>query len=208
MRCCDVEERIEAWLDGELAPQESGSLARHLAECPACAASVAWAEAVRDGLRRLPRFEAPPALLAEIKAVARTAGSADGGKAVRGRRGRRIERPAAALGLLAATLALALGLAYRVGPSAPHGERRVARVERPAQPATAAEVERAEREVRLALALVGRYTRRAGAEVQRKLADAAVGGTTLRGLERALVPLAPLGGRSAEGRTDGGPPSA
>jgi len=184
VHCREIDDRIEAWLDGELPGGEAQRIAAHVESCAACAAAVDWARAVRDGLRGLPVLDAPPALLARVRAVARE------GEARRGSR----HRLAAGLILLAATLAVALGLTWRLGPPGPPaGQARI--VEE-------MDVERAEREVRVALALVGRYTRRAGADVQRELSGGPVAGATLRGLASALAPLARVEEDS------GGPPAA
>jgi anti-sigma factor RsiW len=194
VRCREIDDRIEAWLDGELPAGEARRIAAHVEGCAACAAAADWARAVRDGLRELPALDAPPALLARVKAVARE------GEARRGNR----HRLAIGLTLLAATLAVALGLTWRLGPSGPAGQPAdQTRIVEEARPAAPTEVERAEREVRVALALVGRYTRRAGADVQRELSGGPVAEATLRGLASALAPLA----RVDEG-SGGGPPAA
>ena len=188
MTCREIDDRIEAWLDGELPVGEARRIEAHVESCATCAAAADWARAVRDGLRGLPALDAPPALLARVKAVARE------GEARLGNR----HRLAAGLILLAATLAVAIGLTSRLGP--PGSARQPADEERIVEKM---DVERAEREVRLALALVGRYARRAGADVQRELSGGPVAEATLRGLASALAPLA----RVEEG-SGGGPPAA
>jgi anti-sigma factor RsiW len=187
VHCREIDGRIEAWLDGELPGGEAQRIAAHVESCAACAAAVDWARAVRVGLRGLPVLDAPPALLARVKAAAREEEARQGSR----------RRLAAGLMLLAATLAVALGLTWWLGPPGPAGQ--------PVGNARIVEekdVERAEREVKVALALVGRYTRRAGADVQRELSGGPVAGATLRGLANALAPLA----RVEEG--SGGPPAA
>lgn len=203
MSCRWTDERIEAWLDGDLAADEARRVAAHLADCAACAAALAAATAVRDGLRGLPSLDAPAALVERVKAGARE--RADGGAAVRGP-WRLPSRPrlVAELTLLAATLALALGLTLRPGTGTPAAGGGVeARRPVAASPAAVLAAARAEREVRVALALVGRYTRRAGDQVRRELARDDVAGRTLRGLGDALAPLGRM-----DGNDGGGPPSA
>lgn len=204
MLCREVDERIEAWLDGELPAEEARLLAAHLDGCAACAAAAEWARTVRDGLRGLPSHDAPPAAIERIKAAARERPRR--GDVVPGPWSSRSRPGLGAFLALAAALVIALGLAFRLGPAAPAGTGDV-RAEAPEHlgPAATAEIERAESEVRLALALVGRYSRRAGDDVQRELADVATSSPTLRGLGRAL---APLGAVRAEAERDGGPPSA
>jgi hypothetical protein len=117
----------------------------------------------------------------------------------------------AAVALLAASVAVAVGLTVRWVPDRRPPDAPPARVRQlpPADPsrltpaAQAAEAEQAEREVRIALALVGRYTRWAGAEVQEELADRFAAGTVARGLAGALAPLARV-----DEQNGGGPPSA
>lgn len=222
--CRWVEERIEAWVDGELEADEARRVTTHLAGCAACAVAVESATLVRDGLRGLPSPDAPAAVIRRIKEVAGPSGSLSfpeggdregaAGAVARGpRRPASRARLAAELTLLAATLALALGVTLRWGAGIPAtvggagadraGASAVEAGRTDTSPADAQAAARAEREVRIALALVGRYTRRAGEQVRRELAADAVAGRTLRGLSDALAPLERI-----EGPNGGGPPSA
>jgi anti-sigma factor RsiW len=58
--CADVDARLEAWLDGELADAEAAAVEAHLEQCRHCAAEAEVARAVRFELRALPSLDAPP----------------------------------------------------------------------------------------------------------------------------------------------------
>jgi len=125
MSCETMQERITTRLAGELAPAEAAELARHLAECPACAAEAAALAALWRNLGELP--EEPPSagsrhrfdgfLAAEIAraggrpvAVGGPTGSPNDRPASRGARSFSwYGRPGLAL---AATLVLGLGLGF------------------------------------------------------------------------------------------------
>ena len=71
MTCTELETRLDAWLDGDLAPGEHEAVAAHLAGCPACAALHTDLVALRERARAAPREVAPPPAVWE--AVARVA---------------------------------------------------------------------------------------------------------------------------------------
>jgi len=60
---------LSAWLDGELAPNESAAIVAHLEVCPACAAERDEVDASRAILRSLPVLEVPPGVLQASPAV-------------------------------------------------------------------------------------------------------------------------------------------
>lgn len=64
--CDQADERLEAYLDGELGEFEAARLRRHLSSCAACAAELAWAERVQEGLRALPEHSCPPQVLEDV----------------------------------------------------------------------------------------------------------------------------------------------
>lgn len=69
---CINHERLSAYLDGELAPAESGVVKAHLAACPACAAALEGLSAADSALRALPpAAEPPPFFSARVAAAAR-----------------------------------------------------------------------------------------------------------------------------------------
>ncbi len=159
--CDQVDERVEAWLDGELPAEEAARLERHADGCPRCADAMAWARTVRDELRSLPTYPAPPRVARPALAAARATASDN-----RRRLGRlRALAAAAVLVVLLATALLVSGLGREV---------------------PAPEVARAEAEVRLALALVGRVQRRTAAEVRREVLTGGVG-DPLRAASEAMT---------------------
>ncbi|MCB1054676.1 MAG: zf-HC2 domain-containing protein [Acidobacteria bacterium] len=64
--CDEADERLEAYLDGDLSEFEAARLKRHLSTCTACAAELAWAERVQHGLRALPEHTCPPQVLEDV----------------------------------------------------------------------------------------------------------------------------------------------
>ena len=147
--CELVAHHLEGYLAGELGPGDESRLARHLTGCAACAAEAGLAQRVAVELASLPAFDAPPDLIARIKASARREPAPVVSLAAR--RPRRFLRSAA----LAAALLAALGLGWW-------------QVQRPASPSEA-EIAAAEQEARYALALIARVSRKAGAEVHREV---------------------------------------
>lgn len=62
MTCHDVAERIDAYIDNELAPAEAAALAQHVATCAACRQLLQEREGLRRLLRTLPYYRAPDRL--------------------------------------------------------------------------------------------------------------------------------------------------
>lgn len=72
MNHADAEGLLSAWLDDELAPDEAGKVAAHVAACAECGKARDVALRLRSALRaELPRFEASDLLRARIQAAAR-----------------------------------------------------------------------------------------------------------------------------------------
>ena len=59
---------LSAYLDGELAPDESAHLEAHLAGCGACRGELEATAGTRSLLRRLPELDPPPGLVARALA--------------------------------------------------------------------------------------------------------------------------------------------
>lgn len=59
MICLDVQERLSAYLDSDLSPEEMEEIAEHLRGCQACQAVLSELRQVRDELRSLPEVEIP-----------------------------------------------------------------------------------------------------------------------------------------------------
>ena len=60
--CSWTQERIEAYIDGELTPAEQGRLEDHAATCAACAAELEDARRLVGALRTLPSLTCPDAV--------------------------------------------------------------------------------------------------------------------------------------------------
>jgi anti-sigma factor RsiW len=144
LSCARAQVLVEAAVDGALGPKREAELQAHLRECPACSAELDAARRVQGGLRDLPRWSCPPAVVREV--LRRTAADSEPAR----RRlpawaGRGWWRPA-----LAAASVAALGLAIAL----------LGRQPAPSGPGTT-DLVRAEQEARWALALVGELTQRA-----------------------------------------------
>ncbi len=66
--CPEVRERLSAWLDGELAPDEAARVDRHLESCGACRRELAQLEALENALGALPAPALPPGLPERVAA--------------------------------------------------------------------------------------------------------------------------------------------
>lgn len=66
MICLDMQERLSAYLDGDLSPEEMKEVAGHLSGCESCQAVLTELRQVRDALRSLPEVEVPADLHSSI----------------------------------------------------------------------------------------------------------------------------------------------
>jgi anti-sigma factor (TIGR02949 family) len=149
--CDEALDLLEPYLDGDLTPEESERLRAHLEGCAACAAELALAGRVQAGLRALPQPDCPPELLARVLKTGR-------GEAVAFPSGARTLRQRfAAVAAAAAVAALAVG----GGALFLHLQQRAE-----TRQAQAAQVAEATREARLALAYIGRASRKTGLDVR------------------------------------------
>ena len=71
MRCLDVQLELEAYVDGELSPQRTALLERHLAGCDDCRAELACLQAVVTALETWPLVVEPDQLTARVMARVR-----------------------------------------------------------------------------------------------------------------------------------------
>ena len=77
MICREVELRLDAYVDGELAEPEAREVAAHLAECRACAARHDALVALRAAIAaQVPYHRADPALRRQVRAAVREAAGA------------------------------------------------------------------------------------------------------------------------------------
>ena len=77
--CHDALERLDDYLDGELAPGENRQVAIHLAICLRCAQHYRFERGfIADVRAKLERVEAPPELMVQIHQSLQAVESADG----------------------------------------------------------------------------------------------------------------------------------
>src|SRR5215217_3965191 len=77
MNCAATRERLSAYVDGELPPDEAAAVAEHLTSCAACALEYgAVLETVRTLREGLVRHRAPDVLRARVRAAIRDERSA------------------------------------------------------------------------------------------------------------------------------------
>ncbi len=101
MRCDEVQPRLEAYIDGELAEAERGRLREHLADCPDCGPQATALERLRDDIRRFaPAYRAPEALRSHIRVALRREAAAS----------TRVARPAPGWLAYAASILLAVAV--------------------------------------------------------------------------------------------------
>ena len=97
MECREIQEKISAYMDGELAEGERGTVARHLQGCPTCRRLEGELRGIAAEIAALPRRKAPPSI---AQAVAREINASAETKAIRFPRRRTIEWVVAAAALL------------------------------------------------------------------------------------------------------------
>jgi anti-sigma factor RsiW len=161
--CDRVAELVEAYVDGDLAPPAQARIANHAAACPRCAAQVALAERIRAQLHGLPRLDAPPGVIAGIKAEA----GADRRERAAGPRWRRPLWAALAAAVLLVAVAVSL---LTPDPRTPSD----------------AELARAADEARYALARVTQLTRKATRDAGRELTPLRLAAPAIDTLARSL----------------------
>ena len=181
--CDEVSARLEAFLDEDLDATEAAAIEAHLESCPICSAEQSLGEAVASGLRALPEFDAPPAVLSQVLSEA----GADRFQKARTTPRRRPRRRFQAVAALAAALVVAVfGAAFFLRSST---EVAVPTASEPAaDPATIA---RATEEARFALAQLARVSRSTGLKLRDDLLIDRVARPTARDLSRSLGPLFP-----------------
>ncbi len=154
-----LDDRLEAFLDGDLTPEEAARFERALHD-DLWRAELHLAGKIRDGLRTLPLPECPPhvtqAVLREARRRARTEGLHRMGEAL-ARAWRLTAKPALAMAVLV-TLIVAAALLTHPPRSTP----------------ARAEVEHALAEVKWTLAYLSEVGRQTGASVHRDVLDAHV----------------------------------
>jgi len=66
MRCLDVQLELEAYVDGELSPEQAALLEQHVADCDGCRAQLARLQAVTAALETWPLVAEPAQLTARV----------------------------------------------------------------------------------------------------------------------------------------------
>jgi anti-sigma factor RsiW len=150
MRCGEVLDILEAYVDGDLPAAEEERVGVHLDSCPSCAAELALARAIQSELRSLPLPDCPPEVLEKVRRAGRY-------KVLSfARPERQPPRPWRLAGA-AALLAAAAGLSVFFLPPFLNDEP------------SPEEVARAAEEARYALSYVGQVSRRAGLMLRDRL---------------------------------------
>jgi anti-sigma factor RsiW len=171
--CAAILPLLEAYLDGELLAAEAKGVREHVARCPDCAAELRLAQAIQDGLRALPELDAPPAVLARVRATA----SSERPNVVPFGRPSSPRRYAALAAALALAVLGALLLFELRSPTPP----------RPSPQ----EVAQATEQARLALAYVDQVSRRAGLALKDEVLPERLLAPAARGLSRSLQEIPP-----------------
>lgn len=171
-RCAWTLARLEAYLDGETLVEEVHQIDAHLEACATCARQLALARKVRQSLRELPRLACPERVVQAATARLRRRRTA----AWRPRLSRWLTGWRLPVWQPAAAVALVLLVALAV-------DRR----DREPEP-TMAEVARAEREARFALAYVGQVGRSTGRTVRDQVIRTWVVEPLTRGAREGLNP--------------------
>jgi anti-sigma factor (TIGR02949 family) len=167
MTCDEALDFLEPFVDGELPSGEADRLRSHLQGCRACAGELALAERVQKELRALPQPDCPPEVIERV---------------VRSGRGQVVPFPARPLRVRIAAAAALLALAVGGGSLFLHYQR-------PPDPPSPEQVAEATREARLALAYLGRATRKAGFDVRDEVLEKRLVIPAARGVSRSLDEL-------------------
>lgn len=163
---------IEPYLDGDLPEDEADRLRGHLAGCPACAAELELATRIQSELRSLPQLDCPPEVLERV----RREGRADRARVVPFEPRRRVSRfLGPRLAAAAAVLALAVG-----------GGALFLQVQQPPDQPSPEEIAQATAEAKLALAYLGKATRRASLDLQEEVLAKRLVVPATRGVSRSL----------------------
>jgi hypothetical protein len=166
--CEWILDRLDAFVDGELAADERDAVETHCTDCNECARELEVARHIRDELRALGPLEAPRGV---VEAAARGAGATDRSNVVplRSRRAGRSLRIAAAVAAAVTLIGATVWLGLRA-----HAPREPEMSE--------ADVRRATAEVELAFGYVDHYSDHAAGIVR----DDVIGKRVLPRIERAL----------------------
>ena len=161
--CEEALDLLEPYLDGDLPPEETDRVRRHLDGCPACAAERALAARIQSELRALPQPDCPPEVIERVR---------------RAGRGEVVPFPSAEraprwrIAAAAALVALAVG-GGALGVHVQHVRQQE-------------QVAQATLEARLALAYFGKVTRKAGLDVRDEVLEKRLVAPVARSVSRSL----------------------
>ena len=175
--CCEEAlDWIEPYLDGDLPEDEAARLRGHLAGCPACAAELALATRIQSELRALPQLDCPPEVLERVRQEGR-------GVVVPFKPRHSVRTIGPRLAAAAAVLALAVG-----------GGALFLQIQRPSDQPSPEEIAQATAEAKLALAYLGRATRRASDDLQEEVLAKRLVVPATRGVSRSFgeIPDLPI----------------
>lgn len=216
--CERTRDRLDPYLDDDLAPGAAAEVEAHLAGCPDCRSELAAARRLRAALREgLPMLSCPPEVTEEVLRIARA--EAEAATPAPARRpaavppAERLRRFFAAGALRPALTAAAVLLLLVAAPllyravTGPEPGREGAHVATGGEPTySPEEIARAEEEARLVLAYIASVGRDAGRTVQEEVFADGIGRPTRRmldGLEAAGLGVAPAAPGAATGEGAG-----
>lgn len=178
--CEEALDLLEPYLDGDLSPGEADRLRDHLGSCASCAAELALAERIRRELRSLPQPDCPPEVIERV---------------VRAGRGEVVPFPSRrrTLRLRIAAAAAVVALTMGGGSLFVHLQHVQQQREQVAQ---------ATQEARLALAYLGKVTRKAGLDVRDEALEKRLVIPTVRSISRSLGSAPGGPGPAAEPRKE------
>jgi anti-sigma factor (TIGR02949 family) len=164
--CDEALDLLEPYVDGDLPVDEASRLRSHLERCASCAAELELATRIQSELRALPELDCPPEVLEKVR------------RAGRGEVVPFVPRPRSTglrIAAAAAMLTLTLG-----------GGALFLRLQRqPAQPSPE-EIAQATQEAKIALAYIGKVTRRASTDLREEVLQKRLIEPAARGVSRSL----------------------
>lgn len=181
LHCEEELDWIEPYLDGDLPEDEAVRLRGHLAGCPACAAELELAARIQSELRSLPQLDCPPEVLERVRQEGR-------GVVVPFRPRRIVRTIGPRLAAAAAVLALAMG-----------GGALFLQIQQPSDQPSPEQIAQATADAKLALAYLGKATRRASDDLREEVLAKRLVVPATRGVSRSFgeipdlpVPAGPI----------------
>jgi anti-sigma factor RsiW len=168
-----MQERVDAYLDGDLSPAESAAANLHLGRCPVCAEELQLARQVAGSLRALPAMTCPDSIPEAVRERIGAAGNAQWGVKPWPwyYRWQEFFRRPAVIGVATALLFVVI--------TAVMGNQ-----QQPQPAYTQAEIEEAKLDAKLALAYLGKYTTRAGETVRDDVFEQGLIAPIMRAVQR------------------------